>query len=89
MLYAKEKPSRETLERLVAKLEDPVDHLVRKDSVFAKMGLEASDYLDRPEAVVDILLRKPVLMQRPVVETDGVAIIGRPKDRIRTLLGAG
>jgi arsenate reductase (glutaredoxin) len=69
----------------VAGLEDPVADLVRKDSAFAKLGLDAADYTT-PEAVVELLLAKPRLMQRPVLVRDGRAIIGRPKDRVAPFL---
>jgi arsenate reductase (glutaredoxin) len=71
---------------IVAKLEDPVHDLVRKDSVFAKLGLEADDYVDNPDAVIDVLVANPKLLQRPVVVRGKVAIIGRPKERVRQLL---
>jgi arsenate reductase (glutaredoxin) len=83
--YIKTKPSADELRKIVAILEDPVADLVRKDSVFEKLGLKAEDYTT-PEAVVEILAKHPRLMQRPVVVANGKAIIGRPKDRIRALL---
>jgi arsenate reductase (glutaredoxin) len=83
--YIKAKPSADELRKIVAILEDPVADLVRKDSVFEKLGLKAEDYTT-PEAVVLILAKHPRLMQRPVVVANGKAIIGRPKDRIRALL---
>jgi arsenate reductase-like glutaredoxin family protein len=36
---------------------------------------------------VELLVKYPKLLQRPVVATKDKAIIGRPKDRIRSLLG--
>jgi arsenate reductase (glutaredoxin) len=83
--YIKAKPTADELRKVVAILEDPVADLVRKDSVFEKLGLKAEDYTT-PEAVVEILAKHPRLMQRPVVVANGTAIIGRPKDRIRALL---
>ena len=87
VLYMKEPPDRETLEHLVSILEDPVENLVRKDSKFKKLGLDPDDYVDNPEAVVDILVQHKALMQRPVVVKGDTAIIGRPKGRIAELLG--
>lgn len=78
-------PDRETLTALVAKLEDPVCDLVRKDSHFKKLELDEADY-QKDKAVIDLLVEHPKLLQRPVVVTDKAAIIGRPKDRIRELL---
>lgn len=81
----KDRPTRETLEGIVAVLEDPVADLVRKDSLFAKLGLNAGDYTT-PKPVIDLLVARPALLQRPIVVHDGRAIVGRPKERIRALL---
>lgn len=83
----KEPPDRKTLEHIVSILEDPVEDLVRKDSKFKKLELNPDDYVDNPEAVVDIILQHKALMQRPVVIKGNKAIIGRPKGRIAELLG--
>ena len=86
VLYMKTPPDRETLEHLVSILEDPVEDLVRKDSQFRKLGLNADDYVGDAEAVVELLSRRKALMQRPVVVRGDRAIVGRPKDRIAALL---
>lgn len=83
--YLKAPPDRQTLTDLVAKLEDPPADLVRKDSNFKKLGLDADDYSDE-ESVVDLLVEHPKLMQRPVVVKGDKAIIGRPKDRVAAFL---
>lgn len=82
ILYIKEPPGREDLERIVKALEDPVEDLVRKDSLFKKLELNPDDYVDNPEAVVEILLKHKQLLQRPVLLRGDKAIIGRPKARI-------
>ena len=86
VLYMKTPPDREALEHLVSILEDPVEDLVRKDSQFKKLGLDADDYVDNPAAVVELLSRRKALMQRPVVVRGNRAIVGRPKGRIAELL---
>ena len=85
IIYRKTPPDRETLTWMVEHLEDPVADLVRKDSQFAKLGLNSSDYTTN-DAVVDLILERKMLMQRPVVVRGDRVIIGRPKDRIRELL---
>jgi arsenate reductase len=85
VLYLKERPDRATLEAIVDRLEDPVADLVRKDSLFKKLGLDAADYVERGP-VVELLERRAGLLQRPVVVRGERAIIGRPKERIRDLL---
>ena len=79
-------PDRETLEHLVSILEDPVEDLVRKDSQFKKLNLNADDYVGNPDAVVELLAQRKALMQRPVVVRGDRAIVGRPKGRIAELL---
>jgi arsenate reductase len=85
ILYLKERPDRATLEAIADRLEDPVADLVRKDSLFKKLGLDAADYVER-DAVVELLVGRPALLQRPVVVRGERAIVGRPKERIRELL---
>jgi arsenate reductase len=87
VLYMKEPPDRATLEKIVAGLEDPVEDLVRKDARFKKLDLNPDDYVDDPEAVVDLLVEQKALLQRPVIVKGSKAIIGRPKDRIADFLG--
>ena len=87
VLYIKEPPDQATLEKIVKGLEDPVEDLVRKDSKFKKLELNPDDYVDNPEAVVDILFKHKQLLQRPVIVKGSKAIIGRPKDRIAPFIG--
>jgi arsenate reductase (glutaredoxin) len=79
-------PSRHTLETIVAKLVDPVSDLVRTtDPRFTELGLDPGAYTGS-EAVVDLLLAHPELMQRPVVVTADRAVIARPSDRVAEVL---
>ena len=86
VLYMKEPPDRAAIEKIVAGLEDPVEDLVRKDSKFKKLELDADDYVGNPEAVIDLLVERKALLQRPVVVKGKKAIIGRPKARIAEFL---
>lgn len=87
VLYIKEPPDRATLQKIVAGLEDPVEDLVRKDAKFKKLELDPDDFVDNPDAVVDILVEHKQLLQRPVIVKGKKAIIGRPKDRIGPFIG--
>ena len=87
VLYIKEPPDQATLEKIVKGLEDPVEDLVRKDSKFKKLELNPDDYVDNPDAVVEILVKHKQLLQRPVIVKGTKAIIGRPKDRIAPFIG--
>lgn len=91
--YLKTPPDEATLRSIIAKLEDPVENLVRKDAHFAKLGLSESDYVGDVDAVVAVLVEHPRLLQRPIIVSGDAAIIGRPladrkaKDRVAAILG--
>ena len=83
--YLKTPLDRAALLDLMGKLEDPPADLVRKDGFFKDQGLSADDYTT-PDAVADLLVEHPRLMQRPVLVKGDRAIIGRPKDRVARFL---
>ena len=78
--YTKNPPDEAALRDMIAKLEDPVENLVRKDAQFKKLELVEDDYIGNEDAVVEVLLAYPRLLQRPVIVTADTAIIGRPLD---------
>ena len=86
VLYLKTPPDEATLRAIIAKLEDPVTNLVRRDNLWTKLGLTDAD-VQTEDQVVAVLLKHKQLMQRPLVVTKKKAIIGRPKERVRKLLG--
>lgn len=78
--YMKDFPDEKTLRAIIKKLEDPVERLVRKDSQFKKLELDPDDYVDNPDAVVEVLDTYHRLLERPVVVGPKKAIVGRPLD---------
>ncbi len=83
--YLKKPLDRAELLELMDKLEDPPADLVRKDGFFKAQDLVADDYVTA-EAVADLLVQHPRLMQRPVLIRVNRAIIGHPKDRVAEFL---
>lgn len=75
--YLDEPPTREELVELISILEDPPSELVRRDPRFKELGIDPAS-LDDVDVVVDLLVAEPSLMQRPVVVSNGRAIIARP-----------
>ncbi len=82
VLYLKTPPDEATLRAIIAKLEDPPTDLVRRDSLWKKLGLTDDDARSEDQ-IVELLVRRKQLLQRPVVVTDEKAIVGRPKERVR------
>lgn len=86
VIYRKDPPDEATLRDIIAKLEDPPTDLVRRDSLFKKLEL-GDDDVATVDQIVDVIVANKMIMQRPLVVTADRAIIGRPKERVRELLG--
>jgi len=63
---------------------DPIE-MLRQDKNFKQLGLDAADY-QAIDAVVDLLLEYPQLMQRPIFVVGDRAVIARPSDKVLELL---
>jgi arsenate reductase len=85
VLYLKTPPDAEVLGGILDRLVDPITELVRRDSMWAKLGLTETDAASRAQ-VIELLVAHKQLLQRPVVVRGSTAIIGRPKERVRDLL---
>jgi arsenate reductase len=83
--YLRAPPDRAGLERILDAVGDEPAELVRKDARFDELGLSASDYTTR-EAVIELLLEHPELMQRPVIFRGERAVIARPSEKVLELL---
>jgi len=78
--YLKSPLSREELEGLVKILDgSPLEMIRKKD---APSGLK----LESPDSVVEALVSHPQFMERPIVVAKGRAVVGRPFERIESLL---
>lgn len=87
VIYRKTPPDEATLRAIIAKLEDPPTDLVRRDALFARLGLADAD-VQTVDQVVQVILANKMIMQRPLLVTADTAIIGRPPERVRQLLGS-
>jgi len=83
--YLRAPPDRASLERIVDRVDVPPAELVRQDRRFEELGLSASDYTTR-DAVIELLLEHPELMQRPVIFRGERAVIARPSEKVLELL---
>jgi arsenate reductase len=79
--YLKDSPSREELRRLYAAAGmSPREGLRAKEEAAAPVR-EADD-----EAVLDAMVANPILIERPLVETEKGVRLCRPQDRVREIL---
>lgn len=81
--YLAEPLSDAELRALLAKLNIPASELIRKSEpeFSAYEGRELSE-----EEWIQAMLQHPILMQRPVVEKNGKAIIARPPEKVLDLI---
>jgi leucyl/phenylalanyl-tRNA---protein transferase len=84
--YLDAPPDRATLERILdAITDDPVALVRTGDPKFKVAGLTKSDVQTRAQ-VIDVLLKHPEVMERPVVFVGERAVIARPSERVLDLL---
>ena len=83
--YLKNPLDRATFKLFFSLLPNPPADLVRKDKNFEALGLDANQYVTK-EAVIDLLLQHPVLMQRPIIIRGQKAVIARPAEKVVELL---
>jgi arsenate reductase len=81
--YLKEPPSRSELERLYRRAGiSPREGLRAKEPLAAELGLlEADD-----DRILDAMVEHPILIERPLVETDKGVRLCRPQDMVREIL---
>lgn len=79
--YLKTPPSREELARLYAKGGMSPRNGLRTAEAGAKALKDASD-----DAILDAMAADPILIERPLVETDKGVRLGRPPERVREIL---
>ncbi|MXS86179.1 arsenate reductase family protein [Nitrosomonas sp. HPC101] len=79
--YYETRLTADMLREIVRKLGIPTRSLLRSDELLAK-GLESAD----DEALLQLMAENPDLIQRPIVIRGDRAIVGRPPERIKTLL---
>ncbi|WP_295168731.1 arsenate reductase family protein [uncultured Brevundimonas sp.] len=81
--YLKTGWDRETLKRLASKTGFGLSGLLRRKEADAKALLDAGA---GHEAILAAAIAQPVLIERPIVETDKGAVIGRPVERVLEVL---
>ena len=83
--YLKTPPSREELERIYRRAGiSPRQGLRAKEPLADQLGL--NDPAASDEAILDAMIAHPILINRPLVETDKGAALCRPQEEVEKLL---
>ena len=83
--YLKTPPTRDELKRLYDKAGiSPRDGLRAKEPLAEELGLIRDDVTD--DEVLDAMIEHPILINRPLVETEKGVRLCRPQDLVRDIL---
>lgn len=82
--YLEESPDRAELERVMGLLgiDDPRDMMRVNEPVYGELNLASAGR----DELLDAVVARPVLLQRPIVIRGDRAVIARPADRLLELL---
>jgi len=83
--YLKTPPSRDELKRLYERAKiTPREGLRAKEPLAEHLGLTRPDVTD--DEVLDAMVEHPILINRPIVETDKGVRLCRPQEMVREIL---
>ena len=83
--YLKTPPSRDELARLYKRAGiTPRQGLRKKEPLAAELGLLDEKVSD--DRILDAMVKHPILIERPLVETDKGVKLCRPQDEVRAIL---
>ncbi len=82
--YLKESPDADTIRQLLKLLGIQAIDLIRKNEVLFKEKFKNKEYTE--EQWIDVMVKHPELIERPVVIAGKKAVIGRPPEKVLDLL---
>ncbi len=83
--YLKAPPSREKLVELIKAMGMPPRELLReKGTPYEELGLADSKWTD--DELIDLMLRYPILINRPIVVTPLGTVLARPSEKVLDIL---
>ena len=82
--YIKNNLSSEQIRNILKKLQLKPIELVRKNEAIWKEKYKGKDFSD--EQLIKILSNEPKLIERPIIVSEKLAVIGRPAENIDKLL---
>ena len=81
--YLKTPINEKQIKLLLSKLDIPASDLIRKNnSLYRGLGVD----LENKDDIISNLADFPELLERPIVETEDKAVIGRPPENVYKLL---
>jgi arsenate reductase len=83
--YLKSPPSAAELKAILKKLGMKPRDLIRKgEPLYAELGLKERELSD--DQLIALMVKNPILIERPIVVSGGKAAIGRPPEKVLEIL---
>jgi len=83
--YLKTPPTAETLKKILIQLGmAPRDLMRKKEEVYAECRLDDPSLSEG--ALIDYMVKHPILIERPIVLANGRAALGRPPEQVLEIL---
>ena len=83
--YYIEPLSKKKLTELIGRMRiKPRDLLRSSEPIYRELGLCKKDFSD--DEIISLMVKHPDLIQRPIVERGGRAVLGRPTENVKVLL---
>ena len=83
--YLKTPPDRDTLNDILKLLNmEPRDLMRSKERVYKDLGLADTNL--SPDDLLEVMLKHPILIERPIVLANGKAALGRPPENVLKIL---
>ncbi len=83
--YLKTPPDQQTLVAILTKLDIPPLALMRKNEAAFK-AVQQNNQPHDTQALLDAMVKNPILIERPIVLANGKAAIGRPPESVLKIL---
>lgn len=85
MNYYIEPLDKKKLAELLRKMKMKPRELLRKsESIYRELGLADDSFTD--DQLIELMIKHPDLIQRPIVERGDRAVLGRPTENVKSLL---
>ncbi len=84
--YLKTPPTAKKLKEILSLLKiSPRDLMRKKEKEYKELGLKNSTLSD--EDLIHLMVKHPILIERPIVLANGKAALGRPPEQVLEILG--
>ena len=64
---------------------EPIDLIRRSDTAYKNLNIPFENEKNK-NAVFDVIIKNPKVLQRPIIINGQIAVIGRPPEKIYTIL---